>query len=203
MQIILNIPSHSRMQNSLSCMPHRFSVLVHNRLYLALLGEKQAEIVARNILTLNYLVVPLSVSDVADIQSTKDNETFEPPCLGDIFKFDEMASALERKHPRMKLVFHTGPNQTTQIGMAFLMGCHLIMSHGVGFEETFLTFRNFHSISELKANGSADISITSCWRAFCCAKCLAWIEFNKVVCDSVHDDKCIHIDEYMHYARYA
>jgi hypothetical protein len=185
-------------------------LLVHNRLYLALLGEKQAEIVSRNILTMNYLVVPLSVADVADISSSSSDkeiyaneEVFEPPSLGNIFKFDEMASALERKHPRMKLVFQTGPVPSTQIKMAFLMGCHMIMTHGIGFEETNLAFRNFRSLFGFESHESADITIASCWRAFCCAKSLAWIEFNKVVCDYTHDDPCIHIDEYMHYARYV
>ena len=179
-------------------------LFVHNRLYLALFDGEQAEIVSKNILTLNYFVVPLSISTVSNTcsKSFEAHTPFDPPSLRDIFEFDQIASSLERKYPRTKLVFQTGSDRDVQIKMAFLIGCHMIMSHGLELDETIQCFRGMHSLFESKTPNSSEIvSVLSCWHAFYCAKCLNWMGLDRFLADTTQDDHCIHIEEYLHYAR--
>ena len=177
---------------------------VYNRIYVALLDVRQAEIISKNVLTCNYCIVPLSAFDVAELcEPFRDSDSFTPASLGDIFKFDEIASSLQRKHPRMKLVFQAGEDKAIQLKVVFLLGCHMMMRHDCGFEETYLSFKGMQSLFDSKAPESADtVSITSCWRAFYCAKRLNWMEFDTVATETTCDNRCIHMDEYMHYARW-
>ena len=185
--------------------PHRTSSFlnIHNRLYLALLDEKQSEAVARNVLQKCYLVVTLDMVNIRklDEHDTPELETFDPQGLGDIFRFDEMANALARKDSKLKLVFQTGADQRVQRSLTFLLGCHMILSHGVGFEEAYLAFRQLHHLVEFDAENS--VTIRSCWRAFCCAKVHGWVDFNPVLGPSPYDADCMHIEEYLHYARHV
>jgi hypothetical protein len=189
---------------------------VHKRLYIALLDEKQARTVSRNILNTNYIVVPLSISKVdnlngVDQDTSADLDThcsppvyqaFLPPCLGDIFKFHEVLTTLDRKYPRKKLVFQTGADHAVQARMVFLLGCHMIMSHNFCFEKTCTAFKDLRALFEEPTVANA-VSIKSCWRAICCAKRMQWIDFERGVNADPNEDRCIHIDEYMHYARCA
>jgi hypothetical protein len=189
-------------------------VCIHKRLYIALLDEKQAQIVARNILNTNYIVVPLTISKVDSMSGIDDTPektnsvrpdmttAFIPPCIGDIFKFHEVLSTLERKYPRKKLVFQTGADHAIQTRMVFLLGCHMIMSHGLCFEKTCTAFDDLRALIKETAPVSA-VSIRSCWRAICCAKRMQWIDFERGIHADPNEDRCIHIDEYMHYARYS
>lgn len=162
-------------------LPGRSFIHVHNRLYLALYDAKQAEIMAQHELKQNFLVVPIASLKACPIHGIKeDSESFNPSSLIEIFKFDEMACTLERKNPQMKLVFCTGAGQSSQIRVAFLIGCHMIMSHGIGFEETHLAFKHFHVLFERFSPADGGVSVQSCWRALSRAKCLNWVDFRKV-----------------------
>ena len=182
-------------------------------LYLALLNEKQARIVSRNVLNQNFIVIPLSMSKINDITGaakefadTPDSQTtpFVPPSLGDIFRFHEFASALDRKNPRKNQVFQAGLDQHNQMKTAFLLGCHMIMNTGVEYEQLCLAFKDFHSLfREMGPDCPHTVSIQSCWRAFCAAKSLRWIDFNSCIHADPDADRRIHMDEYVHYARCA
>ncbi len=105
-----------------------------------------------------------------------------------------MACAVETKYPTKRIVFQAGTDSSTQATIAFLMGCHMMLSHGLGFEETYLAFRRLHSIMEPQSCTGPQISVKSCLRAFCRAKCSEWITF-------IDKPGSMHIDEYLHYAR--
>jgi hypothetical protein len=218
-KLTLNWPSRSSRrkesdptaQNCLTCTPS--FIYVHNLLYLALLNEKQAKIVSRNVLNQNFIVIPLSMSRVNYVtgagkecthseKQEPQTDHFIPPSLGDIFQFHEFASALDRKYPRKKLVFQTGLVQNNQMKTAFLLGCHMIMNNDVDYERTCLAFKDFHSLfHEMGPDSPHTVSIQSCWRAFCAAKSLRWIDFNSVIHADPDEDRRIHMAEYMHYAR--
>jgi hypothetical protein len=168
--------------------PGRSFANIHNRLYLALYEAKQAEIMAQHELKQNFLVVPLASVKACEVKGAKeDSESFNPSSLIEIFKFDEMACTLERKNPTIKLVFCTGAGQPSQVRVAFLVGCHMIMSHGVDSEETHLAFKNFHGLFQRfsPADGGG-VTVESCWHALYRAKSLNWIDFRKVSPQSPH-----------------
>ena len=170
-------------------LPTRSFVHVHNRLYLALYDTDQAEIMARHELKFNFLVVPVHQTGAGPVANRanetggcgEETESFNPSSLIEIFKFDEMACTLERKNPTMKLVFCTGAGLASQVRVAFLIGCHMIMSLGVGFEETNLSFKLFHGMFERFSPADAGgVTVENCWRALTRAKCLNWVDFRKV-----------------------
>jgi hypothetical protein len=154
---------------------------IHNRLYVALFDEKQADIIAKSALQTSYRIISSSITGTGEVSEQANDESIErrflPPNLEDVFFFDQAASAIERKDPKLKLVFQTGTHLTTQMRLTYLLGCHMILSHGVGFEEAYLAFRPLHYLVDLDA-GDASISIRSCWRAMCCAKVHGWIDYS-------------------------
>jgi hypothetical protein len=154
-----------------------------------------------------YIIVPLHETKVTEIISRQapyltEDEMFAVPDLRDIRDFHETVCALDRKSPTKMLVFQMGTDKACQATLAFLMGCHMMLSHGLGFEETYLSFGRLHSIMDPQSRDGPHISVKSCLRAFCRAKCFEWFMFNE------HDDGLpekhgtMHIDEYLHYARY-
>jgi hypothetical protein len=177
---------------------------IHNRFYLALCSHEHAEVLAKHELSNRFLVVSLKShkNEESDtLLSSEDSEgCFKPCSLSRIFKFDKMATSLERKSPSMRLVFCTGHDQTEQVSTALLLGCHMIMSHGCGFEETNLAFKYFHSKAAVPSD-SNNVSIQNCWRAVCQAKCRNWIDLESM---SQIQDECVGaicMQEYLHYAR--
>jgi hypothetical protein len=93
-------------------------------------------------------IVPLAMTKVDRVAARAEKATllsvFHPAILGDILKFNATMGCLERKKPRMKLVFQAGRDQRVQAEMTFLLGCHMIMSNGVGFEKAFLAFQTLY-----------------------------------------------------------
>ena len=141
-------------------------------------------------------------SDSKNQENTADRKNDGRPCLEDVFKFHESVCSLERKNPRKKLVFQAGENQSVQTITGFLLGCHLLITHGIEYDRLCLTFRDFHDMfDDIGCDFADSISIHSCWRALWRAKCLKWIEFEKMTHTDPEKDYCIHIDEYIHYAR--
>ncbi len=76
----------------------------------------------------------------------------------------------------------------------------MIMTHGLGFEEAYLAFRSLYGLFEKTA--SDEMSVEKSMRAFCCAKCLNWIDFGQHTMGSTPDHP-ISLDESDHYARYS
>jgi hypothetical protein len=117
--------------------------------------------------------------------------------LESIFRFDIIIKSLLLKQTNRILVCPN--NEThTQAKILVLLGCHLIMSQGMGFEETVLAFRPLNTL--LQANLRGVSSFEAILRAMCCAKCLNWINFSLEQTNK--DDDGIQMDEYIHYSRY-
>ena len=198
----------SKSQNAkLSTKPSNASFIsITKRLYVACLDERHCRLMSRNVLNKNFLVVPLSAFkgwlNAESNEPDQDCTEFVSPCLEDVFKFHESVCSLERKNPRKKLVFQAGENQSVQTITGFLLGCHLLITHGIEYDRLCLTFRDFHDMfGDIGCDFADSISIHSCWRALWRAKCLKWIEFEKMTHTDPEKDYCIHIDEYIHYAR--
>ncbi len=112
--------------------------------------------------------------------------------LSDIFRFDDtMRKVLSNGGSRFKLVVNIGSDLVTQARNSFLLGCHLIMSHGLGFEEAFLSLRPLHKLFDQLSNDCA-ISVEKSLRAFCCAKCLNWIDFRISASNDIQIDRFVH-----------
>jgi hypothetical protein len=72
------------------------------------------------------------------------------------------------------------------------------MTRGLGFEEAYLAFRPIYCLFE--RTSSDGMSVEKSMRAFCCAKCLNWIDFGQHI-DGSASDHPICMDECAHYAR--
>jgi hypothetical protein len=178
---------------------------VHNRLLMASFDERQTPAIAKIISSLNYVVAPFAQSRAPDNNSLDENQLqetfFDPPNIEDVIGFDVMACALEAKCPTQKVVFHSSHDQRAQGTLAFLLGCHMMLSHGLGFEETYLAFRRLHSLMDPQSRDGPQISVKSCLRAFCRAKCSNWIIFKDLAASPSESNLSIHIRTYLHYAR--
>jgi hypothetical protein len=98
------------------------------------------------------------------------------PTLSGIYLFDSMAKSLEQENRGLKLDFVVKNKIEEQINISLLLGCHLVMSHGLGFEETYLSFKPWHHLLEQHLSAH-EISVKHLLRCFCCAKYLDWIDF--------------------------
>jgi hypothetical protein len=116
--------------------------------------------------------------------------------LQEVHRFDSFMRNQITLQPNRKLLVCAGDEPFRQIRTMLLIGCHLIMSQGLGFEESFLSLNAFRCFHPLFVKHFA--SLESIFRAVCCAKCLNWIDFSL---DASADSKMqIHMDEYIHYA---
>jgi hypothetical protein len=179
-------------------------IYIHNRLLLAVLDERISPAVNTKMSSLNYVFVSPHQTNVTEFlqreTQRKSRDKFTKPKIEDIYEFDQMACAVEAKYPTQRIVFQTGSDQNAQATISFLMGCHMMLSHGLGFEETYLAFRRLHSIMDPPTRDGPQISVKSCLRAFCRAKCSEWITFKDPVAGSPDKPGTMHIDEYLHYA---
>ncbi len=114
--------------------------------------------------------------------------------LEDMFHFDDIMQKLVQQQAR-RIVVCTGVETNRQARTLMLLGCHMVMSQGMGFEEAFLIFRPLHSMLEIHLRGTSAFEIVL--RAMCCAKCLSWINFGPA------PENGIQMDEFIHYARFA
>jgi hypothetical protein len=168
---------------------------LHNRISVVLENEaKQSSKRAPS----GFCVVNLDIAyPTTDSMYEKD---ISKVTLEEIYRFDEIiknAMANDSRHDQVLIC--AGLEPCRQVRVLFLLGCHLIMSQGLGFEETVLAYRPFKSL--IADHCSDDVRLEEYWRGLCCAKCLAWIDFNK--CQDDQSESGIQMDEYMHYARQA
>ncbi len=93
-----------------------------------------------------------------------------------------------------------GVDPEQQVAIAYMLGCYLIMSNDLGFEEVCLAFTPlYETIDRCVGN----VAFTSSLRSLCCAKCLGWIDFRN---DSEREMVLrgnIEMDEVIHYSRYT
>ena len=118
--------------------------------------------------------------------------------LGGIYVFDDLVKNLELRNKDVKLIFIVQEDSKLLIRSSFLFGCHMVMSRGLGFEETYLSFKPWHHIFQ-QFYTDHGISVEHYLRSFCCAKVLDWIDFrftpstrsvSQVMIDKViHDER--------------
>ena len=181
-------------------------VYIHNRIHMALFDEKVTPTVSGSFSELNFKFVPMlqTVADIIQRRSItfSDKFLFKAPSLEDIFRFNELAMDLQQRSPTTKIVFQAGSDQFSQATFAFLVGCHLMLSHGLGFEETYLAVSRIPGAIEPRGQDLPSISVRGCLRAFCRAKCHNWICFTESEASQPSEDvSSIHVEEYLHYAR--
>jgi hypothetical protein len=179
-------------------------VNVYKGFYLALYDKKQATQMAQHELQSKFIMVPFTVT--SKIVDSEGIETFSPSSLADIYKFDKLANEVTRKNADHKLVFCGSANHRVQIKAAFLLGCHLIMTHHLTYIECVEKFSDLQELFNMYAPSHLNhVSIANCWQALQCAKQLGWIDFREFVADEIEDDSTsmIHMEEYLHYARYV
>ena len=185
---------------SLSLLPKSSFINVFEGMYLALFDRKQACQMAQHGLQSKYVIVPFSIADSEGL------EAFNPSSLADIYKFDKIANEVIRKNAGHKLVFCAGANPRAQTKAAFLLGCHLIMTHDLSLAECIESFSDLKDLFEQYAPSYLNLlSIGSCWQALLCAKQMGWIDFmdSDLVDHDDHDDlaSIINMEEYLHYSR--
>ena len=184
------------MRSSRSCRP-----LIHifGRIYLTFHDEDDARKVALiDSETSKFLVIPR----LSNEQRTEPG--FEPSSLTEIFKFSEMICRVERHHHDKKLVLCAGRSLFLQARTAFLVGCHLIISHGTELEETYSVLERLHIVfDQVSLSEKIGLSVRSCLSAVYAAKKREWVDFRRRF-NSLPSlsPRSIQIDEYMHYARY-
>ncbi len=177
-------------------------VRLHSELCIALCEAEQAKVLVESDLQSGMLIQfrpSMQVKYAGDEGPFKDNG-FEPSSLSEIFRFNMMVAKMSKQHSTLKLVLCSGPDIQSQVQLAFLLGCHMIMTHGLGFEEAYLAFRPIYGLFEPISSNT--MSVEKSMRAFCCAKCLNWIDFGQHIDDSKSDHP-ICMDECDHYARYS
>lgn len=147
------------------------------------------------------------VPDLRFLDSTSDCGALprrDSVAFVEVYRFDLMAKRTEDMNPNTKILFVLNSDLVTNNILSFLIGSHLIMSHGLGFEEAYLSLRPI--VSHFKNESANDgMSVENLLRAFCCAKCLDWINFqispglesrekelqiDKIICD----ERCADLD---------
>jgi hypothetical protein len=115
--------------------------------------------------------------------------------LEQVYLFDSKLNSLMQSSPDRNVVACLGSTiHRRPMHMVFL-GCHLILSHRLNFEDTLLALKPVHNIH----GGEFSSMIENVLRGVCCSKCLNWIGFTT---DVNHESEPeLQIDEYMHYAR--
>ena len=88
----------------------------------------------------------MNINDEAAVETNDDKVMFTQCHLSAILRFDEMVRSDLRNQTCHSLIFQGGENEKNQTQLSFLLGCHLIMTHGLGFEETYIAFSPLHEL---------------------------------------------------------
>ena len=164
---------------------------VHEGIYIAFGGYEHSTKVVRQELKGDYVV--LSSSECID--DANDPMGFNAPSsLKDIYNFDKIA---RRMGSRGKcIVFCAGLEPLLQYKMAFLVGCHLIMSLEVDFAQTASAFNRMNSFFRTFAwSVKLEPTVHSCWSALFRTKRMNWIDF-----EGHPNGPSMDMDEYSHYS---
>ena len=118
----------------------------HQRIYIALYDKSQAERIAKHALHVNYVIV----SDNSDLREKQDFDGEEQDnflcSLVDVYQFDKMANQTARRNADHKLVFPAGCDARHQLKVVFLIGCHMVLSHGLNEDQTFKVLKRFNEL---------------------------------------------------------
>ena len=171
---------------------------VHDRVYLIRLEGTCAERVAQHALNYRQLTI-LASSNFTEL-ACSSTRSCAPCSLTEIYKFDEMVKQLERRSEDQMLVFSAGTDKTMQRRVAFLLGCHLIMSKSLDTQHVIRIFHGFDDI--LEHSNQEEAAVTDCWRALHQAKSLLWLSFRERF-GQYASDTSLDMEELIHYSKYA
>ena len=172
---------------------------IANHLYLALFDSEQADRMAHHSLKSNYIIVPMT--SICKHTKERGIDGLAPSSLIELYKFDAVANRIARQNEAQKLVFATGRSPQEQKRSVFLIGCHLIMSHGLDTELTITAFKTFKDHFLYTSNGQ--ISIHDCWYALERAKSTGWIDFQERFQVEGPDAPTLDMEEFIHYSWYS
>ena len=130
-------------------------------------------------------------------------ESFTPSSLTELYRFDVTANQIQRRNADHKLVFAAGRSLHLQRRAIFLIGCHVIMSHGFDAESTFSIFKPYKEL--LEANESDRTNILDSWHALDLAKSMEWLnfqEFFNIESNNGSNVATLDMEEFIHYSRY-
>ena len=165
---------------------------INNRISVSLSSEEMAQKMSPEVCQEGHATIEPCV-ECNLIETAENIVSFS---LEEFFHFDAIVqNTLRRQAHRVTVFAGLDPNRQTRTLM--LLGCHMVMSQGMGFEEAFLIFRPLRSLIQNHLKGISAFEILL--RAICCAKCLNWINFG--LSGNIRSENCIHMDEFIHYAR--
>ncbi len=164
-------------------------VKVHNRIVLALSNDDTR---LRKIAKIRY--PDCSIIEVGE-DNVQERQGSLSASLEEIFRFDRLVQSWLSTSSSSVFMVCTGKLVERQIRIILLLGCHLMMSQGLGFEETILAIRPLRALYDSCCTGIH--TVDHYLRAVCCAKCLKWIDFQRT--EEVMGE--IPMDEYIHYSR--
>ena len=171
----------------------------HQRIYIALYDERQAERMAKHALNVKYVVV----SNKSMLRERHDlrvqEEDFRKVSLVDIYKFNQMANQVARRNVDCKLVFSAGCETKRQIKVVFLIGCHLLLSQGLDADQTCNILAGFQEL--FAHDGNNQVNALDCWRALHRAASVSWIDFREHLNNECDEDHTINMEEFIHYSR--
>ena len=171
---------------------------IHNNLYVSLTDVEQERRRSQPV-DQKIVLIPFNSVHCCEENSCEVGKAFQPSYLSAIYNFDAKIRNISAKCDGCKLVFSTSELAVCRVKLAFLLGCHMIMTHGIGFEETFLAIRQ---LFKLVGEGTTMTdSVGNSLRAFCSAKCLNWIEFSKILKKTDGNQHTIDMEEFDHYSR--
>ena len=169
---------------------------LNERLYLALYNKEQAERMAKHFLKGKHLII----AQESSIKDETIKRKFEPSSLEEIYRLDTMMNTVMRRNSEFKVVVSAGTDVKHQVKVVFLLGCHMIMSHGLNSEQTHHLFASFEEFFAYEECGQSHL--ISSWRAIHQAKSIGWIDFRERFELEQDEPGAIDMEEYIHYSRY-
>ena len=179
---------------------------IYNKVYIQLddyANSKDDRLQHADLHGSNVRVISLSQIICAKELRSKRESTESTQYFGSfsaIQRFCSVTAKMIDKDRDSSIVFEIESAIYCPIPGLFIIGCHLIMTHGLGFEETYLCFKPFHKY--LKSHPPKCGESFEAWlRAFCCAKCLDWISVPTIQAwqPVSHTSKFILDDRYSRY----
>jgi hypothetical protein len=166
---------------------------IHERLFLALFNRRQAALMSQHILKVKFLVVPAETEMFAD---DIDLESFTTRSLAEVLAFNDRVNRLVRKNMDLKLVFEGTTSRLVQRGIAFLLGCHMAISHGLTADQVSARFDEHLSLRE-----NLHPDLVKAWSAIAHASTVGWLVPPLSFHHEIGNKLTINLDEYLHYAR--
>ena len=168
---------------------------IHDRSYFVRFEGKRAERMAHHILNRKHLII----STQPYLNNYDSEQSVTPASLIEIYKFDERVKQLERRNDDKILVFSAGGSVESQCRVAFLIGCHLIMSKSLDANAVYHIFERLDEVWSPKIHQK--FSIMDCWQALHHAKSLAWLDFSEQIVPDSDEGSAINMEEFIHYSR--